>query len=132
MRAQEFGARVEDGEFVWDAPQALQDALGRLQGKRVRVRVAQERQRRSLPQNAHLWAGVYDEIVAQLFHDRVDITSDDVHEYAKAKFCPIEVIEMPGGETYVKRSTRNLSVEQMSVFTEKVMAHFANLGVEFD
>ena len=127
-----FGARItEDGVPEFDEPERFSIYLKRFKGQRVLIEVRKVQTNRSIPQNKLLWA-CYGEIVAQLFYNRPDVVSEDIHEYCKQKFCPTTSIVMPDGTEGKIRSTRKLNTAQMAEYLERVMAQFADYGVEFE
>lgn len=113
-------------------------------GKRVRIRIEQSRDVRSLRQNAFLWGHVYAEISLQgvVCGQRwIDLAW---HEYFKRLFLGWrfeEVVPVPGQVITDKRarvrrvlrSTTELSVKEMSEYLEKVLAWgVTELGVTFE
>lgn len=113
-------------------------------GKRVRLRCEEARDVRSLRQNAFLWGHVYSSISLQavICGERwIDLAW---HEHFKRLFLGYrfeEVVAMPGQVITDKRqkvrrvlrSTTELSVKEMSVYLEKVLAWgVTELGVEFE
>lgn len=118
---------------------ALQQArLMVADGKRVRLRVEEAKDVRSLRQNAFLWAHVYAETSLQAVVLGERWIAEAWHELFKRMFLGYryereEVVGLPPRARRVLRSTTELSVRQMSEYIEKVLAYGAtDLGVKFE
>lgn len=77
------------------------------------------RKKRSLAQNRLWW--LYLGLIAGCLaeHTGDDWTAEDVHDWAKAKFCPPKAVEVAGDWTEV-RSTRKLNTEEFKVMADKL------------
>jgi len=95
-------------------------------GKPLGVLVAEHKSKRSNPQNRLLWA-VLNEIAANAWVDGKQYSAEAWHEHLAGKFLGYE--DMPGGgQTPI--STASLSVDEFSVYLERVMQYAAeHLGV---
>ncbi|MEC9345533.1 MAG: recombination protein NinB [Pseudomonadota bacterium] len=86
------------------------------------VEVKRHTKRRSLSQNALMWTWI--NRAAEVFGNHYGWDATDVHEYFKQKFCPPVVREIDG-ETVEIRSTKKLSIEQMTRYLNDIHRHCA-------
>lgn len=108
-------------------------------GKRVRMRCHEAKDTRSVKQNAFLWAGVYSEISLQAVVRGERWIAEAWHELFKRMFLGYRYERQPGiagvskdRAVRVLRSTTELSVKEMSVYLDKVLAYgTTDLGVTF-
>lgn len=113
-------------------------------GKRVRIRCEEAKDVRSLRQNAFLWGHVYSSIALQAVVNGQRFIDLSWHEHFKRLFLGyrFELVEPMPGQVItdkrqrvrrVLRSTTELSVKQMSVYLEQVLAWgTTELGVSFE
>ena len=85
-----------------------------------RVTVEPHRERRSLNQNALMWAWV--NRVAAHVHEATGQGNDEIHEFFKGQFLPWRVIEIGGIVETVPGSTKKLSKAEMSEYMNKIYA----------
>lgn len=86
------------------------------------VEIKRHVRRRSLSQNALMWKWLNE--AADVFGQHYGWDVEDVHAYFKGKFCPPRVLEIDG-ETVEIRSTKKLSVEQMTNYLNDIWRHCA-------
>lgn len=113
-------------------------------GKRVRLRCEEAKDVRSLRQNAFLWGHVYSSIALQAVVNGQRFIDLSWHEHFKRLFLGyrFELVEPMPGQVItdkrqkvrrVLRSTTELSVKEMSVYLEQVLAWgVTELGVTFE
>lgn len=79
------------------------------------IEIKRKTKKRTLSQNAlyHKWVGIF---AVETGNDH-----DDMHEFFKAKWCPVKAIEL-AGETCEIRSTKKLNTQEMTAYMDKVYA----------
>lgn len=78
------------------------------------IEIKQFQARRTVSQNKLLWA-IYTEIAAETGH-----TSEEIHEYCKAKFLPKRVVSFDGVDHEIVGSTALLDKPAFSEYVERV------------
>jgi hypothetical protein len=108
-----------------DARQTFVRELGdKLAGRRVTLTVTEEKDQRSLDQNARFWL-ICEQAAIVLSQGRpVPLNKEE----AKLALCRafLGVLETPFG--LIPRGTRHLTVAQMSELQDKITGHFASIG----
>jgi hypothetical protein len=96
-------------------------------GKPLGVLVAEHKAKRTGPQNRFYWGTALRSIAENAWVDGKQYSENAWHEYLAGKFIGYE--DMPGGgQTPI--STASLSVDEFSVYLERVMQYAAeHLGV---
>ena len=89
-------------------------------GDKVTVTVTNKKPKRTVLQNAFLWA-YYTHIAEETGH-----SPDEIHEWAKGKLLPSKVVEVMGDKVRMRGSTTDLSV---SDFIEFIMRIEAETGI---
>lgn len=79
-----------------------------------RIEITQHQAKRTVPQNKLLWC-IYTEIANETGH-----TSEEIHEYCKAKFLPRRIVSFDGVDTEVVGSTALLEKPAFSEYVERV------------
>lgn len=90
--------------------------------KALRVTVEEDRRPRSLSQNALMWKWLNE--AAEKLADHSGHTSDEIHEFLKAKFLPPTVVEV-NGEIREYRTTTKLNTREMHDYMERVYQFLA-------
>ena len=83
------------------------------------VQIEPVKKKRSLSQNALMWAWLNK--VADIIHNETGQDADDVHEFFKAKFLPGKTVEI-NGEAMTYRTTTKLTVSEMTEYMNKIYA----------
>ena len=83
------------------------------------VTIAPFRQKRTLSQNALMWKWLNE--VAEAAADYTGFSADELHDYFKGRFCPVKEVTI-AGVTVERRSTANLTVDEMSEYMTRVHA----------
>lgn len=130
----EFTLRAPE---AWKALAAFVAANARAcldRGKPLRIIVTEEERRRTLEQNARLWAAVYSQIAEKAWIDGRQFSKEVWHEWFAERHMPRVEMVMPDGEIRSRRkSTTELTVAEFAEYMHKVEAEAATeLGVEFD
>ena len=90
------------------------------------IRVAKRKSKRTLEQNARLWA------LYRSIGDFIGVTDDEMHEYMGNKFLRY-VRTINGEEVFSIESTTKLDTKRMAEYQEKIEAWAATeLGWSFD
>lgn len=88
--------------------------------KAWRVEIAQHQERRTVSQNRLVWA-IYTAIASETGH-----TSEEIHEFCKAKFLPRRIVSFDGVDTEIVGSTALLDRPAFSEYVERVSAWAAS------
>lgn len=116
----------ERGEVIFNSPPQAHTRLKSLSGKKVVVEVEEEKTTRSVQQNKYLWSAIYGTLAEETGN------SEDVcHEFCKAQFLPIRIVEVLGKAVKLKGSTAKLSSYEFTEYIEKIFAYFADFGITF-
>ena len=84
------------------------------------VTIAPHRRRRTLNQNALMWAWL--DRVAGYVGDYTGMDRDDIHAFLKSKFLPPRYIVINGETKQVEPSTRRLNTAEMSEYMDRIHA----------
>lgn len=96
----------------------------RLDGKPWHVRIEPYKKRRTLSQNALMWAElnwIVDAIGRETGND-----ADDLHRFFKRKFLPPRIIEINGEVMELEPTTTTLTTVGMSEYMERIRAWCAS------
>jgi hypothetical protein len=127
-RAAHFLAFADRSRLIFDEPGRVSGFLASLSGQRIEVKLRKHSPRRTLPQNRLLWATYRQALLGM--EDYSGHSTAELHEAFKVLFCPEKPVVLPGGEEVMVRSTKLLTVEEMSAFIERVLAKLAEYGLE--
>lgn len=130
-RAIEFDGVVKQGHMPPSVRMGIADALKRAEGKRVCIRLAEYRRRRTLSQNA-FFHGPFLEAVTEMFNEAGNsLDPDTVKDMLKEMFGLKILVKMPDGvEKYVPKGTRNYTTIEIEDFMTKIRAWAANYDKE--
>jgi len=124
MTAERFTGTVTKGRVVFDQPQRWTGVVARFEGKRVEVKVQQERHVRTSQQNRFYWA-----VVVPIFGEWTGEEKDDAHETLKTIHLMVDTV-LPTGELVRKPgSTAKLSTVEFAAYVERVCTWLAQQGV---
>ena len=84
------------------------------------VTITPHRRRRTLNQNALMWAWL--DRVAGYVGDYTGMDRDDIHAFLKSKFLPPRYIVINGETKQVEPSTRKLNTAEMSEYMDRIHA----------
>lgn len=117
-----FVAPVRDGKPVLSPSQRkrLNAAFARREGDEVRIEISQRTKSRSNAQNRYMWGVVYEIIASETGH-----TTEEIHEFMKAKFLPRSFLVIGNDEQQLTKSTTTLSTFDMEEYLEKIRAFAA-------
>jgi hypothetical protein len=124
--------KPESGKLPTAVLHRLLDAISRAGDKPLVLTLKAQKKRRSLNQNAYLWAVVYPAIVEVFREHGNNVDCDDVHSYCKDNVGKLkQVFVTPHGEVLTgPGSTAKLGTLEFEVYAEKVRAWAAEtLGV---
>ena len=109
-----YGVVEPNAVISFDNPQLYARFISQLEGKRVEVRIKQERTIRSLQQNSYYWG-----VVVNLIADHCGYDPDECHEALKLKFLsPLTKDEY--GLVRIG-STTKLSTEEFAEYLNRVV-----------
>jgi hypothetical protein len=119
-----FGAKVKDGQIVFNDKDFIAAHLKRLEGKAVFVSVEPMHGRRSLQQNAYYWG-----VIVKTLANELGYLPDDMHEILKYKFNPKQAF-IEGKEMTYGGSTRVLSTLEFRNYNDAIKTWAASeLGI---
>lgn len=111
--------------------------------KPLEVLIREEVKARKPDQSALMWAGPLKDIASQAWINGRQYSAEVWHEYFKCEYLP-EVFDpehcregyrkwdhTPKGDRVLVGSTTQLTVRGMAIYTEKIHAEGANMGVKF-
>lgn len=131
-RAIEFDGVVTQGHLPQSIRLGISDALKRAEGKRVCIKLAEYRKRRSLNQNSFFHGPFLDDVTEFFNEAGNSVDQDTVKGMLKDMFGLKVMVKMPDGiERYVPKSTRDYTTMEMEDFMTKIRAWGANYGREF-
>jgi hypothetical protein len=112
--------KVEGGK-VQRNKKAIRDAFAHFEGKEITVSVERKKKVRSDAQNKYYWSTVvtYWKQLIEEEHGEF-LTASEVHEFLKANFNPIELMNQDTGEVLrLGKSTTENSTIEMEEFMER-------------
>lgn len=132
QRALEYVGLVVDGKLPAEVSRRISTAIRLMEGKRLRVILAEVKRTRSNNQNAYMWGVVYPPIVQMFREAGNNVDAEDVHSYLKEHVGKLkQVLVSPDGEVFTAvGSTAKLSTQEFEVYLEKVRAWAAEMGCE--
>ena len=121
-----FRGTVKAGQFKPDDLARWAGRLARLEGKRVQCSVKREQARRTISQNAYLWAVVYPTLAEWSGHEVAEL-----HEHFKsALLSEPEEKSLPNGDKLRRYpSTAGLDVGEFSAYVDGIVQWAAKQGV---
>lgn len=125
----EFTGEVRNGHLPSTVRQSISSLLSRMEGKRVAVRVAPYRKRRSLNQNS-FFHGPFLLACTEMFNDAGnDMDNEAVKTALKEKFGLRMIVKMPDGKEHsIPKSTRDYTTMEIEDFMTKIRAWAAEYG----
>lgn len=107
---------VKQGQLVLSDPTVWRAAVARHEGRDVFVTVVRQQHLRTMPQNRYYHGVVVDTIAGYIGESR-----EETHELLKERFLPRRRVELLNGQFLeMPPTTRNLTVEQMTEYIERV------------
>lgn len=107
--------------YVSPAQQKIMDAyLKNHDGDYIRMEYSQPVKGRSSNQNKYYWGVIMTMIAAETGH-----TTEEIHEYCKAKFLPRIFLKIGNEEQELTKSTTTLSTMDMEDYHERIRSFAA-------
>jgi hypothetical protein len=128
----ELSFKPESGKPPTSVLYRLLDAISRAGDKPLVLTLKAQKKRRSLNQNAYLWAVVYPAIVEVFREHGNNVDAENVHDFCKDHIGKLrQVFVTPDGEVLTgPGSTAALGTMEFEVYLEKVRAWAAEtIGV---
>lgn len=117
-----FLGHADSGRLVFAQPHEVVAHLWTLDGRAVEVTIRRVRQQRSLKANAYYWGIVLETIRQELGWDK-----DDLHEALALKFLRVDDDPITGLTR--RKSTRDLSTDEFSAYTDDCIRFAADYGI---
>lgn len=128
----EFESQVERGHFMPAVRLQITDAMKRMEGKRVRLKLSEVKRKCSTPQKRYYW-GIIIPAVLQMFTDAGNVVdAEEVHVFLKMHVGKlVKVVTAPGGECKkIVRSITDTETPEFSTYLETVWAWAASMGCD--
>lgn len=107
---------VKNLEVHFFHPEKWRTWLRKLEGKKVKIKVEQDVNPRSLRQNSFYW------LYLGLIEDETGNNADDIHEIAKRKFLPPRFVTFKDEEIKLPATSTNLNSTEFSDYMDKIAA----------
>ena len=123
-------AHISQGKLILDNERRFKADLKALKDGVYELSL-RPKNRRSTPQNAYLWGVVYKEVQLALIDLGNDVSVDEVHEFLKQKFNPVEILGAESSDT-IGGSTAGMTKDEFSNYVEKIgqwAADFLNIEI---
>lgn len=120
---------MPDGKLPMGMKETLANVFPSFAGKKIKLSIAEAKERRSLDQNAYYWAA----IVPHVRHVRFDmgdpLSDEQVHEDLLSQFAPRKTAKRMDGSTYIRpMRSKEMSVQQMAEYITAITAMMAQFG----
>jgi hypothetical protein len=121
--------KASQGRIPTSVMHRLIDAVSRSGDKRLVLTLKERKRKRSLSQNAYLWAVVYGRIVEVFREHGNNVDAEDVHAFCKDQIGKLkQVFVTPDGEVLTgPGSTAKLGTMEFEVYLENVRAWAAEM-----
>ena len=116
--------RIKNGQLVLDNGRWWKGMLSLFEDTEVTILVERRKNKRSLSQNAYLWAVVYYYIA-----EHTGFLPEEVHECLRSKFLRQKRV-WRGMELTVLKSTTQLTHEEFGEYIEQCIREATDLGIE--
>jgi len=120
-----ISAQVENGVAKWTDEQReiMRKSIASLDGKRVRIWIEEEKNRRSIEHNSYYW------VILTYIQDETGNDKNFLHDFFRRKYLPIKEVEAFGKRFESLTSTTELSVGEMMEYTDKIKIFAAEWGI---
>jgi hypothetical protein len=118
-----FHAQIQGKEIVYANPAFVRSFLDRFEGKKVTVEVEREGSKRSLQQNAWMWA------CFQVIGEYIGENKNEVHRIMTGLFAPKKKVMLGKKLIVMPKGTRDMSVGEMVQFMLEVSAEAGQMGI---
>lgn len=128
----EFSGVVTGGHMPPDIRTRIADTMRRMEGKRLAIKISEQKRIRSFNQNAYYW-GVVIESVMQMFADAgTDIDKEECHDYLKQYVGGLKdvVVDPAGARRSILKSTTKLTTAEWEAYMEKIRAWAAQFDCQ--
>jgi hypothetical protein len=128
----ELCAKIENGHFPMQTRLQISDAMRRMEGKRLGIKLYVPKNASSSPQKRYYF-GVIVEAIRHMFYEAGTVTTkDEMHEWLKRHVGKLlKQIKTPDGEiTYVTESYRKLTTEQAEQYHAQCRQWAAERGLD--
>lgn len=131
MKLIAFGKVVNGSLSIGKKREFIRD-LANFEGKEVTITIEKRKKRRSLKQNAYYWGVVVPMCKNGLLEAGYKMTTEQVHEYLKANFNIVEIVNENTGEILKSvGSTSEMTTSQMMDYFAEIQRWSAEyLGVQ--
>jgi hypothetical protein len=119
-----FSGIVRSGHFRPDDPVRMSQFMATLEEKRVRVEIRRHVAGRTMQQNKYYWAVVLGTLSEWSGHE-----PEELHDHFKSVFLRPEVKRLGDEAIEVYPSTTSLSIEEFTVYIDKIQRWASSQGV---
>jgi hypothetical protein len=118
-----FHAHIKDKEIVFPNPAFVRVFLSKFEGKKVTVEVEKVSSKRSLQQNAWMWA------CFEVIGDYMGENKNTVHRIMTGLFAPKKEVKMGNRRMMIPKGTSEMSIGEMVQFMMEVSAEAGQFGI---
>lgn len=120
---------LETGKMPDGMRQTLANILPAFAGKKLKLTIAEAKEKRSLDQNAYYWSAIIPHVRKVRFDMGDALSIDQVHEDLLAQFAPSVRAKTADAKAYVRpMRSKEMSVPQMADFITAITACMAEFG----
>ena len=119
----------QDGKLPPGIRQTLANVIPSYAGKRVRMDIAEAKEKRSLDQNSYYHAAIVPHVRKVRFEMGDPLSLDQVHEDLLQQFSPTVTAKRADGSTYTRpKRSKELSVEDMRQYLDAIIGFIGAMG----
>ena len=107
--------KIDQGTFSPDSPSEYNQALNKLEGKRVEVKVEAYKKRRSSHQNQYYWG-----VVIPMISKELGYTKDEAHSALKNKFLTVSNYSKQDIEFELTKETKELDTKEFEQYLRDI------------
>lgn len=120
---------LENGKLPLGIKETLARILPSFAGRKVKMSIAEAKEKRSLDQNAYYWVAIIPHIRQVRFDAGDPVTLDQCHEDLLEEFAPRVECKRFGGEGYTRSMrSKEMSVPEMANYLTAITARMAQFG----
>lgn len=114
----ELVGKIHHGHFPDSIRSSLTDAMRRMEGKRLAIKLYEPQRSSSSPQRRYYFGIIVESIRHMFMEAGTNLTKDEMHKWLKQHVGKLlkEVVTPDGEVTYVLESYRKLTTQQAEVY----------------
>ncbi len=120
---------LPDGKLPEGMKATLANVFPSYAGKRIKLTVAEYKEKRSLNQNSYYWSAIVPHVRRVRFDMGDPLTIEQVHEDLLAQFAPSAMAKCLDGRKYARAMrSKEMSVAEMAEYITAITACMAEFG----